>query len=169
MKENPLTMEMLLDQLVGLDIIQMAAIPMILLVLLEWLLTIIQKKDYYNGLDTLSATVIGLVNVGISALLKIGIFGIFLFFYNAIPWSIPRVWWAYVLCIISIDPAKSPESWLGALPFPFVSFLIWPTALFRKDTALFSTKLSSKSSIDKSNFLKSDNSSSICMSIFLAI
>jgi sterol desaturase/sphingolipid hydroxylase (fatty acid hydroxylase superfamily) len=103
MKENPLTMEMLLDQLVGLDIIQMAAIPMILLVLLEWLLTIIQKKDYYNGLDTLSATVIGLVNVGISALLKIGIFGIFLFFYNAIPWSIPRVWWAYVLCIISID------------------------------------------------------------------
>lgn len=103
MKENPLTMEMLLDQLVGLDIIQIAAIPMILLVLLEWLLTIIQKKDYYNGLDTLSATVIGLVNVGISALLKIGIFGIFLFFYNAIPWSIPRVWWAYILCIISID------------------------------------------------------------------
>lgn len=103
MKENPLTMEMLLDQLVGLDIIQFAAIPMILLVLLEWLLTIIQKKDYYNGLDTLSATCIGLVNIGISALLKIGIFGIFLFFYNAIPWSIPRVWWAYVLCIISID------------------------------------------------------------------
>jgi sterol desaturase/sphingolipid hydroxylase (fatty acid hydroxylase superfamily) len=103
MKENPLTMEMLLDQLVGLDIIQIAAIPMILLVLLEWLLTIIQKKDYYNGLDTLSATVIGLVNIGISALLKIGIFGIFLFFYNAIPWSIPRVWWAYILCIISID------------------------------------------------------------------
>ncbi|QJP35474.1 sterol desaturase family protein [Nonlabens sp. Ci31] len=103
MKENPLTMEMLLDQLVGLEIIQVAAIPMILLVLLEWLLTIIQKKDYYNGLDTLSATCIGLVNVGISALLKIGIFGIFLFFYNAVPWSIPRVWWAYIFCIISID------------------------------------------------------------------
>jgi hypothetical protein len=30
MKENPLTMEMLLDQLIGLDIIQYAAIPMIL-------------------------------------------------------------------------------------------------------------------------------------------
>jgi len=26
-----------------------------------------------------------------------------LFFYNAVPWSIPREWWAYVLCIISID------------------------------------------------------------------
>jgi sterol desaturase/sphingolipid hydroxylase (fatty acid hydroxylase superfamily) len=103
MKENPLTMEMLLDQLTGLDIIQYAAIPMILLVILEWVLTIVQKKDYYNSLDTVSATFIGLVNVGISALLKIGIFATMLFFYNVIPWSIPRDWWAYILCIITID------------------------------------------------------------------
>jgi hypothetical protein len=45
MKENPLTMEMLLDQLTGLNIIQIAAIPLILLVILEWILTIVQKKD----------------------------------------------------------------------------------------------------------------------------
>jgi antibiotic biosynthesis monooxygenase (ABM) superfamily enzyme len=44
MKENPLTMEMLLDQLIGLDIIQYAAIPMISFVILEWILTIVQKK-----------------------------------------------------------------------------------------------------------------------------
>jgi antibiotic biosynthesis monooxygenase (ABM) superfamily enzyme len=44
MKENPLTMEMLLQQLVGLNIIQVAAIPMISLVLLEWVLTIVKKK-----------------------------------------------------------------------------------------------------------------------------
>jgi hypothetical protein len=50
---------------------------MILLVVAEWVLTIIQKKDYYNSLDTISATFIGLVNVGISALLKIGFFGLF--------------------------------------------------------------------------------------------
>lgn len=103
MKENPLTMEMLLDQLIGLNIIELAAIPMILLVILEWVLTIIQKKDYYNRLDTVSATFIGLVNVGISALLKIGIFATMLFFYNVVPWSIPREWWAYILCIITID------------------------------------------------------------------
>lgn len=103
MKENPLTMDMLLDQLIGLDIIQYAAIPMILLVILEWILTIVQKKDYYNSLDTISATFIGIVNVGISALLKIGIFATMLFFYNVIPWSIPREWWAYILCIITID------------------------------------------------------------------
>jgi hypothetical protein len=69
MKENPLTMEMLLDQLAGLNIIQLAAI-LILLVITEWILTIIQKKDYYDSLDTISATFIGLVNVAISAVLK---------------------------------------------------------------------------------------------------
>jgi sterol desaturase/sphingolipid hydroxylase (fatty acid hydroxylase superfamily) len=103
MKDNPLTMEMLLEQLVGLNIIQIAAIPLILLVALEWILTIVQKKEYYNSLDTLSATFIGLVNIGISAFLKIGIFGIILFFYNLVPWSIPTVWWTYILCIITLD------------------------------------------------------------------
>ncbi|MFT5252817.1 MAG: antibiotic biosynthesis monooxygenase (ABM) superfamily enzyme, partial [Flavobacteriales bacterium] len=48
MNEKTLTMEMLLDQLVGLDIIQYAAIPAILLVVLEWVFTIVQKKEYYN-------------------------------------------------------------------------------------------------------------------------
>jgi hypothetical protein len=53
MKENPLTMEMLLDQLTGLNIIQIAAITLILLVISEWILTIVQKKKgYYNSLDT---------------------------------------------------------------------------------------------------------------------
>jgi sterol desaturase/sphingolipid hydroxylase (fatty acid hydroxylase superfamily) len=103
MRENPITVEMLLDQIIGLNFIQIAAIPLILLVVLEWVFTIIQKKDYYNSLDTLSATFIGLVNVGLSALLKIGIFGVILFFYNIIPWSIPTHWWTYVLCIIALD------------------------------------------------------------------
>lgn len=103
MKKNPLTMEMLLDQLAGMNLIEIAAIPLILLVVVEWVLTIIQKKDYYDGYDTISATIIGLVNISISALLKIGIFGIILFFYNVVPWSIPREWWAYILCVFALD------------------------------------------------------------------
>jgi hypothetical protein len=54
---------MLLDQIIDLNIIQIAY-SMILLVVAEWVLTIIQKKDYYNSLDTISATFMGLVNVG---------------------------------------------------------------------------------------------------------
>jgi sterol desaturase/sphingolipid hydroxylase (fatty acid hydroxylase superfamily) len=103
MKKNPLTMEMLLDQLAGMNLIEIAAIPLILLVVVEWVLTIIQKKDYYDGYDTISATIIGLVNISISALLKISIFGIILFFYNVVPWSIPRAWWAYILCVFALD------------------------------------------------------------------
>jgi hypothetical protein len=45
MKENPLTMEMLLDQLI-VRYYQYAAIPMILLVYIGWILTIVQKKNY---------------------------------------------------------------------------------------------------------------------------
>lgn len=103
MRKSPISVEMLIEQVSEYNIIQIAAIPMILLVILEWVFTIAKKKDYYDGLDTVSATVIGLVNVGLSALLKVGTFGLILFFYNLVPWSIPKTWWAYVLCLVSID------------------------------------------------------------------
>jgi hypothetical protein len=68
MKENPLTMEVLLDQLTGLNIIQIAAIPLILLVILNGssplFKRILQQLRYHIH------TFMGLVNVGISALLK---------------------------------------------------------------------------------------------------
>ncbi|MGB5238607.1 MAG: sterol desaturase family protein [Flavobacteriaceae bacterium] len=106
MRKSPISVEMLIEQVSEYNIIQIAAIPMILLVVLEWIVTIAKKKDYYDGLDTISATVIGLVNVGLSALLKVGTFGLILFFYNMVPWSIPKTWWAYVLCLVSIDFAR---------------------------------------------------------------
>ena len=106
MRKSPISVEMLIEQVSEYNIIQIAAIPMILLVILEWVITIVKKKDYYDGLDTISATVIGLVNVGLSALLKVGTFGLILFFYNMVPWSIPKTWWAYVLCLVSIDFAR---------------------------------------------------------------
>jgi hypothetical protein len=101
MKENPLTMEMLLDQLAGLNIIQLAAIPLILLVITEWILTIIQKKDYYDSLDTISATFIGLINVGISAVLKIGILELYCFFIMFLEY--PKRMVGLCSCIIALD------------------------------------------------------------------
>ena len=106
MRENPISVDMLIEQVSDYNIIQLAAIPMILLVVLEWIISIAKKKDYYDSLDTISATVIGLVNVGLSALLKVVTFGIILFFYNAVPWSIPKTWWAYILCLVCIDFAR---------------------------------------------------------------
>lgn len=103
MREIPLTFDMLIQQLEGLDFIKVAIIPMLFFVGLEWVASAYKKKEYYHTKDTISAAVIGLVNIAISAGSKVVVFGIILFFYNLIPWSVPTEWWTYVLCLVAID------------------------------------------------------------------
>ncbi len=94
------------DDILAMDlpnIIIYAAPVMFTLVALEWYLSYRQKKDYYDSKDTFAATAIGLVNVAISAAIKIATFGLILFFYNMVPWSIPITWWSFILCLIWID------------------------------------------------------------------
>jgi sterol desaturase/sphingolipid hydroxylase (fatty acid hydroxylase superfamily) len=102
MNKEKLTIEQVLSMDLP-NIIVYAAPIMIGLVALEWFLSYRQKKDYYDSKDTLAATVIGLVNVAMSAAIKVVTFGIILYFYNLVPWSIPHTWWAYVLCFVWID------------------------------------------------------------------
>lgn len=102
MNKEKLTIEQVLSMDLP-NIIVYAAPIMIGLVALEWFLSYRQKKDFYDGKDTLAATVIGLVNVAMSAAIKVVTFGIILYFYNLVPWSIPHTWWAYVLCFVWID------------------------------------------------------------------
>jgi hypothetical protein len=68
MKENPLTMEMLRSAR-RTEHYSTCCNSLILLVITEWIHHY-SKKDYYDSLDTISATFIGLVNVAISAVLK---------------------------------------------------------------------------------------------------
>ena len=94
------------EQIVDLDLpnlILIATPVMIFLVVLEWVFSYKSNKGYYDGKDTLTATFIGLVNAGMSAAIKVVTFGIILFFYNLVPWSIPHTWWAYVLCLFWLD------------------------------------------------------------------
>jgi sterol desaturase/sphingolipid hydroxylase (fatty acid hydroxylase superfamily) len=94
------------EQIVSLDlpnIILYATPVLIILVILEWIYSYKDKKDYYDSKDTLTATFIGLVNAGMSAAIKVVTFGIILFFYNMVPWAIPYTWWSFVLCIIWLD------------------------------------------------------------------
>jgi len=95
-----------IEQVLSMDlpnIILYAAPIMISLVAIEWIISYLKKRKYYDGKDTVAATVIGLGNVAISAALKIITFAIVLFFYNMVPWSIPYTWWAFILCFIWID------------------------------------------------------------------
>ena len=85
------------------NIILYAAPVMIGLVIIEWVVSFYKKRNYYDGKDTLAATAIGLTNVAISAGIKLITFGLILFFYNLVPWSIPYTWWSFVLCLIWID------------------------------------------------------------------
>ncbi len=94
------------QQILSMDlpnIIVYAAPVMIILTLLEWYFSYRQRKEFYDGKDTLAAFTIGLVNIMISAAIKVATFGLILFFYNLVPWKIPHTWWAFVLCLIWID------------------------------------------------------------------
>ena len=94
------------EQLMRMDmpeVIQYAAPVMITLVALEWFITYKKKKDYYDGKDVFAATAVGIGNVILSAIIKIGVFAFMLFFINLSPWSIPPTWWSYILCIVAID------------------------------------------------------------------
>lgn len=105
MFENHLTFE----DLGGHDwpnLILWAAPIMFLLVFAEWGISLYQKKDTYDGKDFLAAATIGFVNVGLSALIKVFIFGIALFCWNIVPWKIPYTWWSFIPCFFAIDLAR---------------------------------------------------------------
>lgn len=95
-----------IDQILSMDLpplIIWAAPVMFLLVFLEWYIRTRELKEHYDGKDGFSAFVIGIGNIGVSALVKTLTFGVILYFYNAVPWFIPPVWWSYILCMIAID------------------------------------------------------------------
>ena len=83
-----------------------AAPVMFLLVFLEWGFSIYRNKDAYDKKDFLAATTIGVVNIGVSALLKAATFGAVLFFWNIVPWKIPATLWSFIPCFIAIDFAR---------------------------------------------------------------
>ncbi|MDF2158539.1 sterol desaturase family protein [Algoriphagus sp. CAU 1675] len=88
------------------NLILWAAPIMFLLVFIEWGISWYQKRDAYDAKDFFAAASIGLVNVGISAMIKLATFGTALFFYNIAPFKIPATWWSFIVCFIAIDFAR---------------------------------------------------------------
>lgn len=95
-----------IEQVLTMDlppVIIYAAPVMFLLVIAEWYIRTRELQEHYDKKDGFSALIIGLGNVGLSAVIKVLLFGIILFFYNLVPWYIPHTWWSYLLCIVAID------------------------------------------------------------------
>jgi sterol desaturase/sphingolipid hydroxylase (fatty acid hydroxylase superfamily) len=102
MTKETFTLEQL-QELDSLTILHYATPLIIASVLLEWLVGVYKKKDYYEGKDFLAALAIGGGSAALGAVLKVALFSIAMVIYNAVPWAIPRVWWGFVLCFVAID------------------------------------------------------------------
>ncbi|QTY27622.1 sterol desaturase family protein [Flavobacterium sp. CS20] len=70
---------------------------------LEYYLSRKQNKNLYSSKDFLASLSIGLGNIFLNGFMKIGVFIVFLFFYNLAPIKIPITWWSFILCLIALD------------------------------------------------------------------
>jgi len=84
-------------------IIWIAAPIMFLLVALEFYLGYKKKLKLYDLKDFLASSSIGIVNVLLNSVMKIGVFFVFLFFYNLSPLKISITWWSFILCFLVLD------------------------------------------------------------------
>jgi sterol desaturase/sphingolipid hydroxylase (fatty acid hydroxylase superfamily) len=95
-----------LSQLLELDfntVIWIAAPVMFALVGLEWFISFKKNIKSYDTKDFFASLGVGLGNLGVNALQKVGLYTIILFFYNLVPWGIPSTWWSFVLCLVMLD------------------------------------------------------------------
>ena len=84
-------------------IIWVVAPLMFFFVALEFYLGKRKNLELYSGKDFLASLSIGVVNVLLNSVMKIGVFIVFLFFYNLSPFKIPFTWWSFILCFIALD------------------------------------------------------------------
>lgn len=102
MAKNPLTLEDV-QNYDFTTIIWVVAPLMFFFVGLEYYLSHKKQLKLYSLKDFLASTSIGLVNVLLNSVMKVGVFMFFLFFYNLSPIHLPITWWAFILCFFALD------------------------------------------------------------------
>lgn len=85
------------------NIIVWAAPLMFLLVLIEYILSSIQEKQYYDNREAIGSILVGLGNVAIGVAIKAFLFYVFVLIYNLTPWRMELRWWAFFPCYIIFD------------------------------------------------------------------
>ena len=84
-------------------IIMFVAPLMFFFVALEFFLGRKNKLELYSGKDFLASLSIGLINILLNSFMKVGVFMVFLYFYNLSPFKIGITWWSFVICLIALD------------------------------------------------------------------
>ena len=85
------------------NIIIWAAPVMFFFVLLEYLISRWQHKEYYEKKETMGSIMVGIGNVIIGAALKLALFYGMIWVYNLIPWRMELNWWTFLPCYIIFD------------------------------------------------------------------
>ncbi|HEX6226664.1 MAG TPA: sterol desaturase family protein [Chryseolinea sp.] len=85
------------------NIILWAAPIMFLLVLIEYILSSMQDKPYYNNREAMGSILVGMGNVAIGVLIKSFLFFVFIVMYNLTPWRMELKWWTFIPCYVVFD------------------------------------------------------------------
>ncbi len=85
------------------NIIIWAAPVMFAFVLLEYLISRKQHKEYYENKETIGSIFVGTGNVIIGAAIKLILFYMLIWVYNLIPWRMQLNWWTFLPCYILFD------------------------------------------------------------------
>lgn len=85
------------------DIIIWAAPVMFFFVLLEYIISHVQHKDYYEKKEMIGSIAVGIGNVMIGAAIKLLLFYLLIWLYNLIPWRMELNWWTFLPCYIIFD------------------------------------------------------------------
>ena len=85
------------------NILIWAAPAMFLFVIIEFVVSRITHKEYYNKKETIGSILVGIGNVAIGVLLKASLFIVFVLVYNALPWRMSLNWWTFIPCYIVFD------------------------------------------------------------------
>ncbi|HEY9364711.1 MAG TPA: hypothetical protein VIQ00_15725, partial [Chitinophagaceae bacterium] len=85
------------------NIIVWAAPVMFFFVMLEWFISYRQNKSIYEKKDTIGSILVGVGNVIINLVLKLGLFYLIVWIYNFLPWRMYLRWWTFIPCYIIFD------------------------------------------------------------------
>ncbi len=85
------------------NIIIWAAPVMFFFVLLEYIISRFQHKEYYEKKETMGSIMVGIGNVIIGAALKLALFYGMIWVYNLIPWRMELNWWTFLPCYVLFD------------------------------------------------------------------
>jgi 4-hydroxybenzoate polyprenyltransferase len=85
------------------NIIVWAAPVMFFFVFLEYVISYLQNRKYYERNETIGSIAVGVGNVLIGLLVKVVVITVIVWVYNIIPWRMELNWWTFLPCYILFD------------------------------------------------------------------